>query len=83
MKTPRGMTKRDLVEMLGHFDDDTPVHFQYNYGDVCRTQVAEPVTDAEVDMIGWSEYTRSPVLLGEYPDDHEDHVEVIVLRSTY
>lgn len=69
----RAMTVKDLREALEDFDDDTPVVFQYNYGDHWRTEVAERVENVDEGEIVWSAYHRSPkVVDGDEQDEEQD-----------
>ena len=52
------MNVADLIEELKQFPQDAEVHFQYNYGDHWRTQVAPTVDFVEEGYVKYSEYHR-------------------------
>lgn len=74
------MTVEELIRELQDIGDPTlEVHFQYNYGDHWRTQVAPSVTRVEQGGIRHSEYHRMPKVV----DEEEDNTGVtsVVLLS--
>jgi len=71
------MTVRDLKEMLEGYDDNTPVHISYNFGDYWRTQVAPKATDVELQMVKYSDYHSMDKI--DEDGDEEDCREVLVL----
>ena len=52
------MKVKDLMEVLGDFDPEMEVHFEYNYGDHWRTQVAPKVVSVDEGAVEYSEYHR-------------------------
>jgi len=68
------MLVRDLIELLEGYDADMEVHFQYNYGDHWRTQVAPSVDSVELGVVQYSDYHRMPKVVEQDYDD-EDEVE--------
>jgi hypothetical protein len=76
------MRVRDLIEILGDFDPEMEVHFQYGYGDYWRTQVAPKVSSVEQIPVKYSEYHRMPKIV-EIDEDDEDEYnnrnEVVVI----
>jgi hypothetical protein len=84
------VTKRELIQMLEDSDapDDTPVVFQYNYGDHCRTQAVGGIQNAEESVLVETAYSHSGFAvpkedptLDEDPDEPgEDEQMYLVLR---
>jgi hypothetical protein len=69
------MKVKDLIEQLGYMNPEAEVHFEYNYGDHWRTQVAPQVSSVEMGMVKYSEYHRMDKVVE--PDwDEEDANEV-------
>ena len=69
------MKVKDLIEQLGYMNPEAEVHFEYNYGDHWRTQVAPQVSSVEMGMVKYSEYHRMDKVVE--PDwDEEDADEV-------
>ena len=66
------MTVADLIEQLGYMDKDAEVHFQYNYGDHWRTEVAPRVTSIGEGVVEFSDYHRMDRLVEEDYDDEDD-----------
>jgi hypothetical protein len=69
------MLVRDLIELLEGYDADLEVHFQYNYGDHWRTQVAPSVDSVEMGVVKYSDYHRMDKVV-EVDFDEEDADEV-------
>ena len=69
------MKVSELIELLQMENQDAEVHFQYNYGDHWRTQVAPTVDSVELGLVKYSDYHRMPKVVE--PDwDEEDADEV-------
>jgi hypothetical protein len=69
------MRVEDLIAELQLMPQDAEVHFQYNYGDHWRTQVAPTVDSVELGLVKYSDYHRMPKVVE--PDwDEEDADEV-------
>ena len=69
------MKVEDLIEELKYMPQDAEVHFQYNYGDHWRTQVAPGVDSVEMGLVEYSDYHRMPKVVE--PDwDNEDGDDV-------
>ena len=66
------MTVQELIEQLGYMNPEAEVHFQYNYGDHWRTQVAPKVRDVEPGFVAYSEYHRMPKVWEPDYDDEDD-----------
>jgi len=70
------MNVADLIEELKLMPQDAEVHFQYNYGDHWRTQVAPTVSEVYEGNVEWSDYHRMPkVVESDWEWDHEDEEE--------
>ena len=66
------MKVSELIELLQMENPDAEVHFQYNYGDHWRTQVAPKVRDVETGFVAYSDYHRMPkVYEPDYDEDDE------------
>jgi hypothetical protein len=83
------MTVLDLRAMLADMPADAVVVFGADYGDLCNTEQALPVTECEVidnHMIDTSGYSNSGFSIEPARDDDGDHDEdayrtdVVVLR---
>lgn len=66
------MLVADLIEELKCMPQDAEVHFQYNYGDHWRTQVAPSVDSVEMGFVVHSEYHRMPKVVEPDWDEEED-----------
>ncbi len=77
------MLVRDLIELLEGYDQDLEVHFQYNYGDHWRTQVAPTVDSVDVGYVTYSQYhSMDKVVEPDYDEEDEAEVagkEVVIL----
>lgn len=62
------MQVKDLIEILQMEDQNAEVHFQYNYGDHWRTQVAPSVRSVHEGFVVNSDYHRMPKVV----DDEDD-----------
>ena len=75
------MTVRDLVERLEQFDDDTLVHFAYDYGDHCHTEVAPAVESVEEELVYHSDYLNKDAVVEDEDMPPRKNVRtVVVLR---
>ena len=72
------MKVSELIRLLQNYDEDSEVHFTYNYGDYWKTQVAPAVRDVFEGEVEYSEYHRMDELLEDYegPEDDEDDRDV-------
>ena len=66
------LTVAELIEELKYMPQDAEVHFQYNYGDHWRTQVAPGVDSVEMGLVEYSDYHRMPKVVEPDYDDEED-----------
>jgi hypothetical protein len=80
------MNVADLIEELKLMPQDAEVHFQYNYGDHWRTQVAPTVDEVYEGAVTWSDYHRMPKVVeqddyfeDEEPGNPEENVKKVVL----
>lgn len=70
------MTVQELINELGYMDPNAEVHFQYNYGDHWRTQVAPTVDRVDVGFVAYSDYHRMPKVVElDYDEDDEADAE--------
>jgi len=70
------MKVKDPIEQLGYMDQEAEVHFQYNYGDHWRTQVAPTVDSVEMGLVRYSDYHRMPkVVEPDWDEEDADEVE--------
>jgi hypothetical protein len=63
-KEPK-MIVSELIEALQTMDADAEVHFQYNYGDHWRTQVAPTVDEVEAGYVEYSTYHSMDAVANE------------------
>jgi hypothetical protein len=70
------LTVAELIEELKYMPQDAVVHFQYNYNDHWRTQVAPGVDSVELGVVKYSDYHRMPkVVEPDWDDEDADDVE--------
>ena len=70
------LTVAELIEELKYMPQDAEVHFQYNYGDHWRTQVAPSVDSVEMGIVQYSDYHRMPkVVEPDWDEEDADAVE--------
>ena len=69
------MTVADLRSALENFDDETPVHFAYNYGDHWHTIVAPGVVNVEEGAVRHSAYHNMPRLVDDEDDADEEKTQ--------
>ncbi len=74
------VTVRELREELENFDDDTPVVFAYNYGDIGRTTVCQEVKTLDEASIEWSEYHRMFKLADDNQENPTSDLNVVVIN---
>ncbi len=72
------MKVSELIELLQMENQDAEVHFQYNYGDHWRTQVAPSVDSVEVGNVKYSDYHRMHKVVDEEDFDYDDEGEPVV-----
>jgi hypothetical protein len=69
------MNVRQLIQELEMLPQDAEVHFQYNYGDYWRTQVAPKVSTIDLGKVEFSEYHRMDCLVEEDEDNDTPYTE--------
>jgi len=72
------ITVGELKDILEDYDDDMKVVKAYNYGDHCRTEVAETIGEPEEDFVKYSDYHRMGKVSKEGFKE-EDSEKVLVL----
>ncbi len=65
------MKVQELIERLQQEDPEAEVHFAYNYGDHCRTNVAPKVRRVDEGIVKFSDYHRMPKLVEDEDEDEE------------
>lgn len=75
------MKIHELINELKVLDGEFEVHFQYNYGDHWRTQVAPDVKSVEVGRVTYSAYHSMPKVLDEDDKDYDKAPEVVLLSD--
>jgi len=68
------MTKKELVELLEDFDDDTNVFFVYPAGDYWHSTIVKEVSSIDVVSIRYSEYFGENILVDENDESWEGTV---------
>ena len=74
------MKVAELIEQLRYLDQESEVHFSYNYGDHWRTEVAPRVTRVNEGAVVYSEYHRMDKMLDDedcYDEETGDFSEGI------
>jgi hypothetical protein len=71
------MQVKELIEILGRYDQDVEVHFSYNYGDHWRTEVAPAICQVSDGVVEYSDYHRMDKLVTDedkcYDEDTGDY----------
>jgi glycogen debranching enzyme len=66
----------ELIELLQEMPQDAEVHFQYNYGDHWRTQVAPKVSEVYEGAVAYSSYHQmDKVVEFDYDDEDEEEAQ--------
>ena len=65
------MLVKELIEELKYLNQDAEVHFEYNYGDHWRTQVAPRVNSIDEGVVEYSEYHRMDKMV-DYEDCYDE-----------
>jgi hypothetical protein len=66
------MQVKELIEILGRYDQEADVHFAYGYGDHWRTQVAPRVSNVFDGVVQYSEYHRMDKLVEDEDEMYEE-----------
>lgn len=72
------MRVADLIEELKLMPQDAEVHFQYNYGDHWRTQVAPTVDMVEMGRVKYSDYHSMDKVVDDEDFDYDDNGEPVL-----
>ena len=72
------MRVEDLIAELQLMPQDAEVHFQYNYGDHWRTQVAPTVDEVSVGYVVHSAYHNMDKVVDEDDFDYDEEGEPVV-----
>ena len=70
------MQVKELIEILGRYDQEADVHFAYGYGDHWRTQVAPAISQVFDGVVEYSDYHRMDKLVEDedcYDEDTGDY----------
>ena len=74
------MQVKELIEILGRYDQEADVHFAYGYGDHWRTQVAPAISQVFDGVVEYSNYHQMDKLVEDedcYDEDTGDYKEGI------
>lgn len=66
------MLVKELIEILGRYDQDVEVHFSYNYGDHWRTEVAPAICQVSDGVVEFSEYHRMDKLVTDEDECYDE-----------
>ena len=66
------MQVKELIEILGRYDQDVEVHFSYNYGDHWRTEVAPAICQVSDGVVEYSEYHRMDKLVTDEDECYDE-----------
>lgn len=66
------MQVKELIEILGRYDQEADVHFAYGYGDHWRTQVAPAISQVFDGVVEYSSYHQMDKLVEEYDDQFDE-----------
>ena len=75
------MKVQDLIELLQQENPEAEVHFQYNYGDHWRTQVAPTVDSVENGYVTFSDYHRMHKVVDEEDFDYDEETGEPVIEG--
>jgi hypothetical protein len=66
------MQVKELIEILGRYDQDVEVHFSYNYGDHWRTEVAPAICQVSDGVVEYSNYHQMDKLITDEEDCYDE-----------
>jgi hypothetical protein len=66
------MLVKELIESLQYMDQDSEVHFAYNYGDHWRTEVAPKVGRVDEGAVVYSDYHRMDKMVENDDSDFDE-----------
>jgi len=70
------MQVKELIEILGRYDQEADVHFAYGYGDHWRTTVAPAISQVFDGVVEYSNYHQMDKLVEDedcYDEDTGDY----------
>jgi len=70
------MQVKELIEILGRYDQEADVHFAYGYGDHWRTTVAPAIRQVFDGVVEYSDYHQMDKLIDDedcYDEDTGDY----------
>jgi len=70
------MQVKELIEILGRYDQEADVHFAYGYGDHWRTTVAPAISQVFDGVVEYSDYHQMDKLIDDedcYDEDTGDY----------
>ncbi len=70
------MLVKELIEILGRYDQEADVHFAYGYGDHWRTTVAPAISQVFDGVVEYSNYHQMDKLVEDedcYDEDTGDY----------
>ena len=70
------MQVKELIDILGRYDQEADVHFAYGYGDHWRTTVAPAISQVFDGVVGFSDYHQMDKLIDDedcYDEDTGDY----------
>jgi hypothetical protein len=70
------MQVKELIEILGRYDQEADVHFAYGYGDHWRTTVAPAISQVFDGVVQYSDYHQMDKLVEDedcYDEDTGDY----------
>lgn len=70
------MLVKELIEILGRYDQEADVHFAYGYGDHWRTTVAPAISQVFDGVVEYSDYHQMDKLVEDedcYDEDTGDY----------
>ena len=66
------MQVKELIEILGRYDQDVEVHFSYNYGDHWRTEVAPAICQVSDGVVEYSDYHQMDKLVTDEDECYDE-----------
>ena len=70
------MQVKELIDILGRYDQEADVHFAYGYGDHWRTTVAPAISQVFDGVVEYSDYHQMDKLIDDedcYDEDTGDY----------
>ena len=66
------MQVKELIEILGRYDQEADVHFAYGYGDHWRTQVAPAISQVFDGVVEYSDYHQMDKLVTDEDECYDE-----------